>query len=68
MKAHQNNSKDYKELNYAAQASSITSTINNLEKAIKAHRREAIKLRKEDPTPKFAKRLIKMINGLQCCK
>ncbi len=64
MKAHQNNSKTYHELNYAAQASSITSTINNLERAIKAHKKEAIKLRKKDPTPKFAKRLMKMANGL----
>ena len=64
MKAHQNNSKDYNELNYAAQASSINSMINNLERAIKAHRREAIKLRKEDPTPKFARRLIILANSL----
>ena len=64
MKAHQNNSKDYNELNYAAQASSINSMINNLERTIKAHRREAIKLGKIDSTSKFVKRLKEMADNL----
>jgi len=64
MKAHQNNTKNYDELTYASQARSITSTITNLEKAIKAHKREAGKLGKEDPTPKFAKRLKEIAKNL----
>jgi hypothetical protein len=64
MKAHSNNSKTFEELDYAGQASAITSQTLNLIKAIKAHERRAVEENRKDCNTvksKCIKQVIKMI-------
>ncbi|AGY54620.1 hypothetical protein BRDCF_p1993 [Bacteroidales bacterium CF] len=61
-KAHQNNTKTFEELTFAEQAKSINAQIQNLKKAIIAHKKRA--LVEDKPTNDFVKPIIKMLASL----
>jgi phage host-nuclease inhibitor protein Gam len=64
IKAHKNNTKTFDEESYAEQAKSINAEMRNLEKAIKANIRRAIKDKRENPKDKRIKNLQDMIERI----
>jgi len=61
-KAHQNNTKTFEELTFAEQAKSINAQIQNLKRAINAHKKRALEERK--PTNDFVKQILRMLSNL----
>lgn len=62
--SHKNNTKEFHELTYSEQASSINAQINNLEKDMLANARKARVEGKECPIPKRIENLKALINRL----
>jgi hypothetical protein len=64
-KAHHNNERDFEELTYAQQSSSINAQINNIKKQILANAKKAAEEGKENPVPLRIERFRKLIQELE---
>jgi hypothetical protein len=64
VKAHQNNTKTFEELTFAEQAKSINAQIQNLKRAIIAHKRRASSLSEDKPVTDYNEAIKKMLASL----